>query len=795
MRRTSNVGVDAILSKSVTRLLLISSVSAACLVSAGVAQAAPATADAGGGKVEEVIVTARKQSEKLQNVPVTVSALTAKTIEKLEIKSIFDLAEVTPGVYFGTSGGRNGGNKLQIRNFSTGTAGPSKASVFIDGEYIPGDYASIPLANLERVEVLKGPQSAYFGRAVEVGAINFITRDPANTFTGKFDLVEATLGEHDYSGYVSMPIIADKLSEQVTFRDYGFTGPDKWHTTDGLHLGGQSTKSITFKTLFTPTDDIKLKFGYTHVQDSDEIPPVLYSDLTSRTAMPRPDGSIGYYYNGAVHYNFSAPSWGLPTTSLSNPGIRHQTDRVALSYDVKVLGQTVSGYVSHNQDSFREQLDGNLYLSGTSPQTIPNSVGGTTAVTFASSFFNYHLNEDDNQFEIRMSSPQSQPLRYTIGYNYSKINGDAQLRLLSNALIFHSNAYGGSFLNPATDSSVFGGLFWDIGDHFTISADARYQTETVNAKSFNTSTGAVTSDVSATYRTFLPRVNLQYRVNPNLQFYAIYSEGNNPGGFQPITPAQAAANGISYNYAEEKIKNYEVGMKSTWLDGRLLVDVAAYHMDFLNEQLQQTAPISGTPTGFASIYYPGVKSKVDGFEAEADAAITSELNLRGTIGYGKAVYVSFCSTPYSALTGIQTGTNCRSVNGKQQEGTPALQTSLSADYTHHLENNMAVYLRGDWEYQSKVYNEEWDQSWIEAFSMVNARVGLESGSWTLEGFVKNATDNSDTTRSTRVTDGRAAAASVYAPNGGFSQTIAGEQNVAGTAKKPRQFGVRVAYKF
>ena len=105
------------------------------------------------------------------------------------------------------------------------------------------------------------------------------------------------------------------------------------------------------------------------------------------------------------------------------------------------------------------------------------------------------------------------------------------------------------------------------------------------------------------------------------------------------------------------------------------------------------------------------------------------------------------------------------------------------------------YVRGDWEYQSKVYNEEWDESWIPAFSTFNARVGIEHGHFTVEGFVKNIGNNMDSTRSTRVTDSRAAAASIYPTLGGFPQTIAGEQNVAGTAKKPRQYGVRVAFKF
>jgi len=398
-----------------------------------------------------------------------------------------------------------------------------------------------------------------------------------------------------------------------------------------------------------------------------------------------------------------------------------------------------------------------------------------------------------------VSAPSTQRLRYTVGYNYTKIKGHAQLFLLSGASIFNANNYGGSFLNPATDNSVFGGLYWDATDKFTISAEGRYQHEVIEAASYSTAAatyGAVLSDHTATYTAFLPRIDLQYKFNKDIQFYVLYSEGNNPGGFQPITPAQAAAAGVDYAYKEEKLKNYEGGIKSKWLDDRLIVDLAVFHMDFTNEQLSQTKPVPGTPTGFASIYLPGIASKVDGFELEADGIISHDLQVRATIGYGKAVYESFCSQPYAALTGIQTGLNCRSVNGRQQEGTPALQTSLSGDYTHPISDRWFGYLRADWEYQSKVYNEEWDQSWIPGHGIVNARVGVENGSWTTELFVRNANNDSNTTRSTRVTDGRAAAiAGSYPALGGFSQAIAGEQNVAGTGKKPVQYGVRIAYQF
>lgn len=782
------------------KMVLLLGVSASTLAATPAFAQTAATPEAERGKLEDVVVTARKQTERLQDVPVTVTALTSTAVEKLQIKSIFDLAQVTPGVYYGTTGGRNGGNKLQIRNFSTGTAGPSKASVFIDGVYQPGDYSGIPLANLDRVEVLKGPQSAYFGRATFVGAVNFVTRDPGNVFSGNLDLVHASLNEHDYTGYISAPIIQDVLSTQITFRDYSFEGRDRWRTVDGYQLGSQSTKAISSKTVWTPTSDLKLKLYYAHTENDDAIPPTLYADLRNRVAIARPGGTFGYYYNGVAPIDFSTASWGLSSASFTRPGIRYNRDQFALNYDWTVLGgHTISGFVATGKEKYDEQLDGTLYLSGTSPTVIPNAVGTPTTATFATSALNFYLKEKDEQFEVRIASPQDQPFRYLLGYGYSKIEGGNRLDTLAGATIFYQSSYGGSFLNPATDNSVFGGLFWDVTDKLTVSAEARYQKEEILAETYSTAAatfGTTLTSVTAKYDAFLPRFNVQYKITPDVQVYAIYSEGNNPGGFQPITPAQAASIGAAYAYDEESIKNYEAGFKSTLFDGRLILNAAAFRMNFTKEQLSQTTPVPGTPTGFASIFLPGVEAKVTGFEVEANAAVTSNFQVRGTVGYGKAEYVNFCSVPYAALTGIQTGLNCRSVNGKQQEGTPALQTSLSGDYTQPLTGDLSAYLRGDWQYQSKVYNDEWNQSWIPAFSTVNARVGIENGTWTLEGFVRNLTDDDHSQRSTRVTDSRAGAVTGSYPTlGGFSQGIAGQQNVAETAKKSRQYGVRVGYKW
>ena len=134
--------------------------------------------------LEEVVVTARKKEESLQDVPISVTAITADRIEELRILSPDDIARFTPGFSYVSSFGRLNQERPTVRG-QTNILGAANASFFVDGVYVNGPSVSTETSNLERIEVIKGPQAALYGRATFAGAINFITKAPTNEFAGK----------------------------------------------------------------------------------------------------------------------------------------------------------------------------------------------------------------------------------------------------------------------------------------------------------------------------------------------------------------------------------------------------------------------------------------------------------------------------------------------------------------------------------------------------------------------------------------------------------------------------------
>lgn len=782
-----------------------------------------ALAESGEG-VAEIVVTARKRAENIQDVPVTITAFSAEAIEKSDTKTIYDLATRTPGLYFGTTGGRNGGNKLQIRNLSTGTSGGSKASAFIDGVYVSGDYSSTALANLERIEVLKGPQSAYFGRSTFVGAVNFVTRDPGDDFEGKIDAIAATLGEYDVSGYITTPIIGETLSNTISARYFEFRGPDAWVNFDGYHLGDQKTFAITNKLVFRPADWLTVRWYGSYVRDRDHIPQTSYFPLSTRNSViRRPDGTQSHYYEGSINIDHSRANAPLLYRQfirgyIEEPGVSRKQYRSVLSFDADVAGHSLSGFAAYGDERLANGFDA-FYL-GARIEPAPDARGVIRNYTYNSSNFVFLQRSKDQQYELRLASPQDQRFRYLFGYNYTKLYGGTSgffnpIRPsgapVNPAPVLSTNNINWVGGNPAETNSVFGGVFFDPVPEMTVSVELRRQWETIRAALMPTAFSTTTSRFEAEFKSWLPRFNIQYRASDDLQFYGVVSRGNNPGGFNTNVPTAFLPAGVPQAYGEERLDNYELGVKSTWLDGRLLFNAAIYHMIWKNQQVLQSYVTNfPSPGAVSALFTADARSEVTGFEVEVEGIPLDGLNLRATAAYGKAKYRDFCSSNYYALTGVATALGCRSVAGFQQEGTPALQLSFLVDYTRPIGRDLDAFVRADYQYQSRVYIEEWNASWMGPANLAGLRLGVRNNRWTAEVFSRNLLNDDHSPRVTRATYQPVGGNGVLAPgepgpNGTYPPVVtpfgttpagaAGNQSVADTARRPRQFGVRLGYRF
>jgi len=188
----------------------------ALLASVAMSLALPASAQQVA--LEEIVVTARKRSETLLEIPLTVSAFSADDIEQAGYTTISDLIEAVPGVQYGSFEAEGRGDSASFRGVATNTGDPTlqNSSKFIDGVYVSGSLFTALLSDLERVEVIKGPQSALYGRATFSGAINYITKKPSNEFEGSISATVAEYDEIQLSGSLSGPIVEDRLAIRIS---------------------------------------------------------------------------------------------------------------------------------------------------------------------------------------------------------------------------------------------------------------------------------------------------------------------------------------------------------------------------------------------------------------------------------------------------------------------------------------------------------------------------------------------------------------------------------------------------
>ncbi|QMW23442.1 TonB-dependent receptor [Sandaracinobacteroides saxicola] len=631
------------------------------------AQAAPAPTVA-EADVEEIIVTARKRAENLQEVPLAISAFTASRIEEQGIKSIADIAQQTPGLSFRQAFGRNGDRPV-IRGMSNIQGNPN-AAFFVDGIFFTGSISAFNLDNLERVEVIKGPQAALFGRATFAGAINFITRQPDNTPRGRLSVTFGEDGLQEYTGYVSGPLITDKLWASVDAKFYRFAGQYTNLVDPEEKLGREKSLSYGLTLRAAPTENLTITARYSRSQDNDgayaigrlnwvpgqtaAVPGVLgINNNALNCFLPnlRP-GVFGpapalrpVADNRARGYNcgqLNTPTqFALNSNIFRQAGIDDALNRdilrsyVKVEYDLNDWTLTGTGAYNRRRQTVATDQD---YSDLRSPgfETIDRS--GTK----------------DYTLEFRVASPAASRVRGLAGVYYYRekdLPGNYSASLPAvvpppPAVPFTRNSV---FLGSVKNRAVFGQLEVDITDTLTASAEARYQVEDLTTSGTSstvvagqTFTRSIVAPLGvAQYKSFLPRFTVNWKATDDVMLYGVVARGNKPGGFnsgvysalyEDSEVARLVGLGLD-TFREESSWNYEIGAKTQFMDRRVTVNVAAYNIEWKNQQLTQTIQVARRDGVLGSVSFTSNvgKSRVRGFELESSAKVTDWLELR--LGY------------------------------------------------------------------------------------------------------------------------------------------------------------------
>jgi len=716
----------------------------------GAAQAegtqAGASGELGAGPaMDEIVVTARKRREVIQSVPVSVAVFPASEIAQAGLSGIKDIAAFTANFSYHEAFGRNNLERPVIRGMSN-VLGAANAAFFIDGVFVSGAIASTPLFDLARVEVLKGPNTALYGRGTLSGAINYVTKRPGNDFTGRVSVTGAEHQSYDINARLSGPLVRDKLAFSLAARGYGYGGEYRNTGPGGGKVGGEESRSVTGALRFSPSDRFGayLRLYYQHDND-DHVAAALQPNSANNCFLD----TTGYFC-GKIK---SPDTVALNLDVFDDPGINRDTFRAALHMDWMTDGLRLTSISSYSNDDLKDQRDNDFLPVAT--------FGGAFHVTSDTRVKSYSQ-------ELRLNSMSGGPVRWLVGgYFYHQSTSDELTALL----------FSGPRTTLTPDETVnnyalFGSVDYDLTDRLTSTLELRAAWDRI-------AIAPTLGRQTQTFKSITPRLALNYALSDRAIAYVTVAKGTKPGGFNtdlfnsgvPDSERVKFADFLTFN--EEQAWNYEIGTKTNWANRRVTLNLAGFFIDWTKQQLTTSFPIVGQRRPRPLIHNAG-KTQVWGFEAELYARPTEHWTVAASYGFARGEFKRFLDQTNERLTGNA------SVAGNRTPRAPKHTVNLSSTLTWPLADALELFVRGDMSYRSSRFVQIHNLAKIGAFTKVNLRAGVDWHNLRLTVFANNLFDNRTPADVTRFFDGN----SPFLPRA-FLVTL----------PRGRQLGVTVSYAF
>ncbi len=748
-----------------------SAVRAAGAAAALVALAAPLQAPAQDATIEEIVVTAQKRTERLVDVPVSISVFSDDAIDQTGVRELKDIADYIPNL--GISEGNDFRSTVTIRGVGASSRNigfDSRVGVYVDGVYV-GQSPAInqELLNLERVEVLRGPQGALFGKNTVAGAINLVTKKPGDEFSAR---IGADIGNFNYSelkALVNVPFsdtVSGSFSVAKTDRD-GYVP----NIITGNDLNERDVLAYRAQLRFEASDKLEINASFDGLNSEGLI--LVGDPITDMLAMQpvqvAPEMGVVAFnfdpsdkrdiYGGALDFTYDLDNGhvlksitGYRTTDAvySNATDYSPVDIVSIEYsdDYDVLSQEfqlispddgafsyVVGLYYYQQDAntnrdvvlgqdFIEYFVGPLYGSGALSVPPPNGPGLPPPPFFT-----------------------NEQVAALIGFGPpgSKVFNRGEVDTRSYAAYFNGT--------------------YDLTDRLTLGFGARYSTEDKDVNwlldgrlsgiFFIGSTGADPDNPSPlindrTDDFFAPAVSLTYALTDDTNVYGRYAAGYKSGGFNLdyINADELAANqGLEFD--KETVDSFEIGLKGTYFDGRLQLNLAAFMANYDDYQVNQFVDLGSGRTSIR--INNAAKVETTGVEAEANWRVTNDFTVRASLGLLDATFDSFPGG----------GTEGADASGNDLPNAPDTTASLGGIFYHDLPSlGSTLLLRADVNYASEFFsgaNNDTEIPYNSAFpgmipygqlperTEVNARIGLisDNETWEVSLWGRNLTDETD----------------------------------------------------
>jgi len=618
--------------------------------------------------IEEIVVTARKRSESIQDVPVSVSAI-EQELKRATVRRLEDIQNFAPNLYIRRSPGIASGAAVSIRGVSSSESDKSfdpAIGVMMDGMFL-GTSSGVLLQNfdIERIEVLRGPQGTLFGKNTTGGLINVIRGAVTMEFDADLDLTLDNNGREDIKAVVNVPLLGDQLGVKLfgaSIQSDGFVR----NTTLGDDVGGDDIQDYGFTLLWEPSDLFNIKLHYEKFLDQSEQGAYTNANQPGELACNLEMGGNGI---------------GCETSSNDGPDNNSANGRNFSDneYDTFILTANL------DLESFL------LTYIGTSRDMDEDNMqhfDGAPVDALRMRFFNdWH----QKSHELRATSQFSDQFEFVAGLYFWEVDyvqrwdvGDLHYQLWRLGVFpipLTPTSLNSNGQEQVTESkAAFLSGDWHLNDRWTLTAGFRWTEEEKDFLGGNRGipyNPAVGDTIPPLFEPksyygkwdeVTPMVGARYQVSDDVMVYGSYSEGFKSGGF---FGRQANFN-LDPSYDPEFVENYEVGLKSTWLDGRLIFNSAVFVSKYKDKQESILIPVD--LSNVATVVRNAAVLDMNGAEAELMYQISPAWLVRGTYGYIDAVFDEYLAD----ITGDQMVTDN---SGLTTRNTPKHTLGLTTSYT------------------------------------------------------------------------------------------------------------------
>ncbi len=665
-----------------TSLIRLSLLAATTLPAALAGETAAIAADE--ASIERIIVTAEKRSATLLEVPASLSALTKQDLQDKEVTSITDIGSEVPNLNIFSWGGRRDSNVF-IRGIGPGLFTEPTVGFYVDGvSYASNSIFDMDLVDVERVEVLRGPQGTLYGGNSLAGVINIITREPGEHAEGRLSASASNLHEHRINASVMAPLVTDTLLFSAAVSAVKGDGY-LYNTARNENFGKQDDHSGRTKLRWNISDTLyaQLALDYEHFRGDS------YAMGLQAAIKAHPD-QVNHDFAGVDNRD----AFGSALT------INWQGEQIDI--------MAITSLRDWNNWNSADQDTGNQPDYSYTSQTDEEL--------------------DQLSQEIRWSSKADASFDWLFGlYGYNS-EADVSSR---NDLLLTAAGMGGPYIDQTATLkknqgyAAFGQIDYPLTAQLKLTTGLRLDKEQrearvrINAESKQQNT-EFAGDKD--FNEWLPKVALSYTTQGQSLWYASASKGYRAGGFDTIYP-----NSNKPTYDSETSNNFELGYKASLWQNQLSFAVAAFYIDLKNQQIQQLLPDNSIITDNAG------KSRSQGLELETSFKPDDYWSLEFAASYTDASFRQYQSLNFATFI-------IEDYQDHQLPNTPKVSANLTLRHRWPLGNQLELFSQLSDSYVGSHYFDPANTLQQDAYHLLNAKIGVEGQSWSIHLWTKNALD-------------------------------------------------------